>query len=63
MANISLSEQQRTRAHRSREPGVEYKLRVIEGTNGMLELVEVQPKKQHWFLQWAHLMALANWTV
>ena len=46
-----------TRAHRRRKDGVEYKLRVIEGSSGLLELVE-EPPKQSWFQEWARIMYL-----
>ena len=54
---------QSVRAHRRRQDGVQYKLRVIEGSGGLLELVEEPPKSRHWFIEWARLMQLANWTL
>ena len=58
-----LSARQSERACRTRQPDVEYKLRVIPDSNGLLELVEVPPKKQHWFLEWARAMSMAGWTL
>ena len=46
-----------TRAHQRRKDGVEYKLRVIHGSGGLLELVEEAPK-QSWFHEWARIMYL-----
>ncbi len=55
--------QESVRAHRRRQDGVQYKLRVIEGSGGLLELVEEQPPSRPWFLEWARLMQFANWTL
>ena len=45
-----------------REDGKEYVLRVIEGSGGQLELVEIeQQKKLHWFFEWARIMQLTGW--
>ena len=45
------------RAHRIRRPGVPYKLRVIDGSGGMLELVEEDPRpRAHWFFEWARAL-------
>ena len=41
----ALAEQRRVRAHQQRQEGVEYKLRVIEGSGGLLELVEHQLRR------------------
>lgn len=54
------AEQKIVRAERRREHGVEYKLRVIEGSGGMLELVEKPPRSKHWFHEWARLMYLTG---
>ena len=43
------------RAQKRRKPGVEYRLRVIKGSDGMLELVEVRPPR-HWLDEWARIM-------
>ena len=55
-----LSEQRSFRAQRERQDGVQYELRVIEGTGGMLELVEEPSRKEHWFHEWARLMHLSG---
>jgi hypothetical protein len=62
MDRYELSEPVTTRAHRQRKPGVEYKLRVIPGSDGLLELVEVPPPG-NWFTEWARVMSLAGWTL
>jgi len=51
----------RERAHRQRQDGVEYKLRVIEGSDGLLELVEIQPQRRSWFHDWARAMQFSSW--
>ena len=56
----ALAEQRIVRAHRERQEGVEYKLRVIEGSNGMLELVEKQPRHRSWFHDWARAMQFSS---
>jgi hypothetical protein len=49
------------RAHQRRRPGVPYELRVIDGSGGMLELVEDRvPAKRHWFHEWARAMQFSN---
>ncbi|MEM9623954.1 MAG: hypothetical protein AAF993_20105 [Pseudomonadota bacterium] len=47
------------RAHRTRKEGVEYKLRVIPGSDGLLELVEVH--EPNIFHEWARLMQFTGW--
>jgi len=59
-AERALIEQQTVRAERRREDGVEYKLRVIHGSGGKLELVEEPPRNQHWFHEWARIMYLTG---
>jgi len=56
----ALAEQRIVRAHRQRQEGVEYKLRVIEGSGGLLELVEKQPQRS-WFHDWARAMPFGSW--
>ena len=56
----ALAEQRIARAHRQRQDGVEYKLRVIEGSGGLLELVEHQPRRS-WFHDWARAMQFSGW--
>ncbi len=51
--------QQTQRAHRRRREGVEYKLRVIPGSDGLLELVEV--REPNLFIEWARLVQLTGW--
>ncbi len=48
------------RAHARRRDGVEYKLRVIPGSGGQLELVEKEPQQSR-LLQWAHLSNLTGY--
>jgi hypothetical protein len=55
-----IAERRKVRAHRRRKQGVEYKLRVIHGSGGMLELVE-EEKPRHWFAEWARIMQLTGW--
>lgn len=55
-----LSNQRTVRAQRQRQDGLQYELRVIEGTGGMLELVEEPSRKEHWFHEWARLMHLSG---
>lgn len=55
------AEQCTARAHRQRQQGVEYKLRVIEGSGGLLELVEQQPRRRSWFHDWARAMQFSGW--
>ena len=55
-----LLDQQSVRAQRQRQDGVQYELRVIEGTGGMLELVEEPSREKHWFHEWARLMHLSG---
>jgi len=51
------------RAHRRPQAGVEYELRVIHGSGGMLELVEKEPRRRHWFMEWARAMQYGGWTL
>ncbi len=57
---LLLAQRRLERATVSPEPGVQYKLRVIENSGGMLELVEERPKL-HWFLEWASVMQRSGW--
>ena len=57
----ALAEQHSKRAHRQRQEGVEYKLRVIEGSGGLLELVEQEPRQRSWFHDWARAMQFSGW--
>ena len=45
-----------SRAGRRPEPGVEYRLRVIEGSGGQLEIVEQRPRRS-WYHEWVRAMA------
>ena len=47
------------RASKLRKEGVEYKLRVIPGTGGKLELVEQEPRRTG-MLRWAHFMLISG---
>ncbi len=58
----NLQEQQAVRARRRRQDGVAYKLRVIEGSDGLLELVE-EPRPRHWFVEWARIMQYSGWSI
>ena len=48
------------RAHRRREADVEYELRVIEGSDGLLELV-AKPKPRGWKSELLHLAQFSIW--
>ena len=48
------------RAEKRRRDGVQYKLRVIHGSGGLLELVEEEPPRS-WFMEWARLMQHTGW--
>ncbi len=48
------------RAGKRPQEGVKYKLRVIHGSGGMLELVEEEPPRS-WYMEWARLMQHAGW--
>ena len=50
------------RHEKRREDGVEYKLRVIPGSDGMLELVEVEPRPSL-FAEWGRLMQFTPWNI
>ena len=54
--------EQSVRAHQRRQEGVQYKLRLIHGSGGLLELVEEQPPR-HWFSEWARIMHLTGWSI
>jgi dethiobiotin synthetase len=57
----ALAEQRIARAHRQRQEGVEYELRVIEGSGGLLELVEHRRPQRSWFHDWARAMQFSGW--
>ena len=63
MSNQIAVNQRMVRAQQARQPGVQYKLRVIEGTGGLLELVEQRPKAKGWFAEYARVMQLSGWTM
>ncbi len=48
-------------AQECRRSRVKYKLRVIEGSGGMLELIEEEQPKVHWFLEWARATQDIGW--
>ena len=50
------------RAYRRRDPGKDYRLRVVPGTHGLLELIEVPPKRTL-FQEWARAMQFAGWMI
>ena len=55
-------EYKQVRAHRLRKEGVDYKLRVIPRSGGMLELVEVQDPPNRYY-EWAKMMHYIGWHV
>ena len=55
-------EPQAVRAHRRRKDGVKYTLRVIEGSGGLLELVEERPRPSA-FSEWARVMQYTGWSL
>ena len=57
-----LVEQQAVRAHRRRKDGVKYTLRVIKGSDGLLELVEERPRPSA-FSEWARVMQYTGWSL
>lgn len=59
--NFQVSERVSQRAYRRRRDGVEYKLQVIPGSDGLLELVEQQPRPSL-FTEWARAMQLTGWS-
>ena len=59
---LSYEDRIAARARRTRQDGVKYKLRVIEGSGGLLELVEEKPPR-HWFHEWARAMSVAGWGI
>ncbi len=60
--NKAVDERQLARQARRRKEGVDYKLRVIPHSGGMLELVEVEPRPNP-FLEWARVMQLTGWSL
>ena len=56
----NLEQHKSDRACRRRKQGKEYKLRVIHGSGGMLELVEVEPRR-HWLHEWARIGEISGW--
>ena len=58
---MSNQQEQPIRAHQRRQDGVEYKLRVVPGSGGMLELVEQPPKPSGWFAEYARAMQMTTW--
>ena len=63
MSNQTAVNQRMVRSQQTRQPGVQYKLRVIEGTGGLLELVEQPPKAKGWFAEYARVMQFSSWTM
>ncbi len=57
---IENDELRRARSLRRRREGVDYKLRVIPHSGGMLELVEVDPEPCR-FRDYARLMQVSGW--
>ncbi len=57
----ALEPEQLERAQNPRKPEQNYELRVIHGTGGLLELVEIQPRKHQWFHDWVRAMQFAHW--
>lgn len=57
----AVKDEQPERAHKEPEPKGNYELRVIDGAGGMLELVEVQPRKHQWFHDWVRAMQFVTW--
>lgn len=48
--------------HEQRRAGVPYKLSVIDGSGGMLQLVEEDRRpKAHWFFEWTRAMQFSNY--
>ena len=47
------------RASKRPEQGVSYRLRVIKGSGGLLELVEERPRLT-WFQEWARAMHMSG---
>ncbi len=58
----NLSDRTALRTHTRRKDGVQYKLRVVDGTGGMLELVEVPPPRT-WFEEWTRVMHITGWSI
>ncbi|MEM7077502.1 MAG: hypothetical protein AAF513_02635 [Pseudomonadota bacterium] len=48
------------RAHLRPQAGVDYRVRVIPGSGGQLELVEQEPKRST-FLEWSRMMHYSGW--
>lgn len=59
---MSNEHEQTIRAHQRRQDGVAYKLRVVPGSGGLLELVEQPPKPSGWFAEYARAMQLTTWS-
>lgn len=57
---VDVGQSAAVRAHRRRRDGVEYRLQVIPGADGLLELVEQQPKPSR-FVEWARAMQFTGW--
>jgi hypothetical protein len=55
-----IGESAAVRAHRRRKDGVEYRLQMIPGSDGLLELVEQRPKPSR-FAEWARAMQFTGW--
>lgn len=50
------------RSHKRRQPGVEYTLQLIDGSGGMLELVEKPPvETRSYFQEWARALQHSHW--
>lgn len=62
LEELENHEYKRVRAHRLRRDGVDYKLRVIPRSGGMLELVEVEQTPNR-FHEWARMMNFIGWHV
>ena len=60
MSDQIAMNQRMVRAQQVRQPGVQYKLRVIAGTGGLLELVEQPPQAKGWFAEYARVMQFSG---
>ena len=60
--DVRISSSHAARAERRRLPGVKYRLRVIPGSEGLLELVE-EPPRRTWFQEWARAMQHTSWAL
>ncbi len=63
MSSQIAMNQRMVRAQQVRQPGVQYKLRVIGGTGGLLELVAQPPQAKGWFAEYARAMQFSSWTM